>query len=180
MAKGFTLVELLIVIGILAVLSAAVVVVLQPAELLKQARDTQRMQDLNGIHNALMFYVVSTTSPTFGETLNSCVDTADGGACGDSKTATTNTTRTTGGAGWVGVDLDELTGGSPLSTLPVDPVNTTTYHYCYDGDDASNTWELNTILESAKFMTAEDKDGTDGGDAPGAFEIGNDPSLNLI
>ncbi|MDD4931154.1 MAG: prepilin-type N-terminal cleavage/methylation domain-containing protein, partial [Candidatus Colwellbacteria bacterium] len=44
--KSFTLVELLIVIAILAVLAAAVVVVLNPAELLAQARDSQRSTDL--------------------------------------------------------------------------------------------------------------------------------------
>lgn len=38
--KGFTLIELLIVIGILAVLATAVIMVLNPAELLKQARDS--------------------------------------------------------------------------------------------------------------------------------------------
>ena len=44
--KGFTLLELLIVIGILGVLSVALVFVLNPAESLKKARDSQRMSDL--------------------------------------------------------------------------------------------------------------------------------------
>ncbi len=53
MNKSFTLVELLIVIGILAILTAAVVVVLNPAELLKQARDSKRLQDLSSIDQSL-------------------------------------------------------------------------------------------------------------------------------
>ncbi|MFA7201893.1 MAG: type II secretion system protein, partial [Candidatus Paceibacterota bacterium] len=41
--SSFTLIELLIVIGILAILTAAVVIVLNPTELLKQGRDSTRM-----------------------------------------------------------------------------------------------------------------------------------------
>ncbi|MFA7201381.1 MAG: type II secretion system protein, partial [Candidatus Paceibacterota bacterium] len=43
--RSFTLIELLIVIGILAILTAAVVIVLNPTELLKQGRDSTRMTD---------------------------------------------------------------------------------------------------------------------------------------
>ena len=178
--KGFTLIELLIVIGILGVLAAAVVVVLNPAEILKQARDAQRLQDFASINSALALYAVSVASPTFGETLNSDVDTTDLLACGDLKTATTDTDRTVDNTGWVGVPRDDITGGSPLSVLPTDPVNSTTYHYCYDGTAADVTWELNTILESTKFATTEDLDGTDGGDAAGAYEVGTDAALDLI
>ena len=46
-AKGFTLLELLIVIAIIAVLSVILVLVLNPAETLKKSRDTQRMSDLS-------------------------------------------------------------------------------------------------------------------------------------
>ncbi|MFA6494844.1 MAG: type II secretion system protein, partial [Candidatus Paceibacterota bacterium] len=42
--KSFTLIELLIVIGILAILVAAIVITLNPAQLLAQARDSKRQQ----------------------------------------------------------------------------------------------------------------------------------------
>ena len=51
--KGFTLVELLIVIAVLAILIAAVVIVLNPGEILAQARDSQRLNDLNTLKSAL-------------------------------------------------------------------------------------------------------------------------------
>ena len=54
--KGFTLIELLIVIAILAVLSVAVVLVLNPAELLKQARDSTRISDMAAINSASYLY----------------------------------------------------------------------------------------------------------------------------
>ena len=46
--RGFTLLELLIVVGIIAILSTAVVLVINPLELLRQARDTNRLNDLVG------------------------------------------------------------------------------------------------------------------------------------
>lgn len=51
--KGFTLLEVLIVIGILAVLSAAVLVAVNPTRQFKIARDTQRLANVNAIANAI-------------------------------------------------------------------------------------------------------------------------------
>src|SRR6185295_19362965 len=65
--QGFTLIELLIVIGILAVLATLTVLVLNPAELFKQARDSQRIADLDTIRDAIV-YIQGTSSNalTFG------------------------------------------------------------------------------------------------------------------
>ena len=179
--KGFTLVELLIVIGILGVLASAVVVVLNPAELLRQARDSQRLQDLASINSALALYVASTSSPTFGTTDYSSL-TSGSGDCNNGATAAGAQGNAVDGSGWVDVDLDSLTGGSPLSSLPIDPTNNSDYHYCYDGDDSNDTWELSANLESTKFATTEDLDANtnDGGDQDNAYEVGSDPGLDLI
>ncbi|PIR98200.1 MAG: hypothetical protein COT89_00600 [Candidatus Colwellbacteria bacterium CG10_big_fil_rev_8_21_14_0_10_42_22] len=176
--KGFTLVELLIVIGILGVLASAVVVVLNPAELLKQARDSQRLQDLSSINSALGLYLVSTSSPAVGTGVTTVTQAS--GACDEAMTASTTAVRTTGGVGWVYVDFDELTGGSPLSVLPIDPTNSGNYAYCYNGSSTTDTWELTTVLESTKYATTEDLDGGDGGTDAAVYEIGNDPGLDLI
>ena len=54
-SKGFTLVEMLIVIGVLAVLVTVVVTVLNPIEFMKKARDSRRMIDLQSLNKALTF-----------------------------------------------------------------------------------------------------------------------------
>jgi prepilin-type N-terminal cleavage/methylation domain-containing protein len=54
--KGFTLVELLIVIGILAVLLAIVLIAVNPQQQFKQANNTARKADVNAILNAVSAY----------------------------------------------------------------------------------------------------------------------------
>ncbi|MCX6736947.1 MAG: type II secretion system protein [Candidatus Parcubacteria bacterium] len=71
MKKGFTLLELLIVIGILAILSAVTILVINPAELLRKSRDTQRISDLGSINSAIAFYLTNASTYTFGSAVNS-------------------------------------------------------------------------------------------------------------
>lgn len=51
--KGFTLIEILVVIGIIAVLAGVVLVAVNPARQFKQARDSQRLANINTILNAI-------------------------------------------------------------------------------------------------------------------------------
>ena len=182
MKKGFTLIELLIVIAILAILATVVVLVLNPAQLLAEARDGQRLSDMSSVSSAINLYLATNSNPTLTAGPFSEINAACGLGSG---TCTVRTVYTVAGAGWVGVDLTGATGGSPLATLPRDPTGSATYQYAYAGDNTTKTFELNARLESTKHRTKMTSDGGDDNtcttytETTCWFETGTKPGLNL-
>lgn len=58
--KGFTFIELLIVIGLIAVLTGAVLIIFNPLAQIQKGQDTKRKADVEQIQNALEFYYQDT------------------------------------------------------------------------------------------------------------------------
>ncbi|MDP3057803.1 MAG: type II secretion system protein [bacterium] len=205
LTKGFTLLELLIVIAILAILSVTLVLILNPAESLKKSRDTQRMSDLSTIKTAIGLYLTS-VNPAYlgGAAANTACKTGAGAgtwAANDkifySVDSTTLITGTldgsalvvagqvvaadigkTDGTGWLPVNLSGITGGSPVSNMPLDPTNSIgTYSavtnldkvYRYACHDTNLTFEIDAVLESSEFSNKMTKDG---GNNTAYYEVG--------
>jgi type IV pilus assembly protein PilA len=65
--RGFTLIEILVVIGIIALLATIVVIAINPARQFAQARNTQRISGANSILNAIGQYTADNKGilPTF-------------------------------------------------------------------------------------------------------------------
>jgi len=176
-SKGFTLVELLVVITILAALAAAVVVVLNPMELMAQGRDAQRMADLSTVQDALRILIAQGLVPAPSlcvgvvgpPLLNSCnpggicmVNPGDGSGPFSTQTCSGfNSARTVDGTGWVDVNLAEVrVGGSLIVALPQDPINNAQFFYAYKATPgALGTFKLAGRLESARYRTMMIDDG---------------------
>jgi prepilin-type N-terminal cleavage/methylation domain-containing protein len=185
--RGFTLIELLIVIAILAILATVVLIVINPVQMFAQARDSQRIYDMNTLSNATALYLTTVSGPSLQ---------GGGGTCGTNFWATvagvTNPftvsgaqiadyARTVDGNGWVPVNFSSISGGSPISALPIDPTNTTTYFYAYSCDNTNKWFEFDSHMESTRYKNGgpDDVEKTDGGNKDDFYEVGNAPGLAL-
>ncbi len=78
--RGFTLIEILVVIGILATLLSIVLVAINPARQFSQANNTQRRSDVNALLNAIHQYAADHSGTPPGGITNSALTIANSGA----------------------------------------------------------------------------------------------------
>jgi prepilin-type N-terminal cleavage/methylation domain-containing protein len=214
--SGFTLLELLIVIAIIAILSVALVIVINPGETLKKSRDAQRISDLSTLKTAIGLYMTSTTTPAldgvYGASANNTCKPTPSTAMGsgglykiwysyptsagtisdvtiDGSTAATPkvqradaaTASLVDGTGWIPVNMATLTGGSPISNYPMDPINTIgdvanvasgDLVYRYECSKSPLAYEIDAQLESTAYTVTENKLTSDGGNNATMYETG--------
>lgn len=110
MKKGFTLIEILIVIGILAILAAIIIIAINPARQFAQARNTQRRSDVIAILNAVQQRIVDNKG-SFAEDVT----------C-DALPSSTKVMSSTADA--ANVDICDCLVETYLAELPYDPLDT--------------------------------------------------------
>ncbi|MBI5220504.1 MAG: prepilin-type N-terminal cleavage/methylation domain-containing protein [Candidatus Liptonbacteria bacterium] len=180
--RGFTIIELLIVVAIIAILAAIAVLGINPVERLKETRDSRRIQELETLAKAISLYISDVISPDIGAVgtcyahSNSSVVCANRFTGGGIAAATSSINYD--GTGWLPIDFAAMSS-PPIQNLPTDPMNNTAYFYAYKPNPGTNSFELNTKLESRKYSQGGngDLESSDGGDDPNLYEIGN--NLNL-
>ncbi|MDE2144859.1 MAG: type II secretion system protein [Patescibacteria group bacterium] len=190
--SSFTLIELLIVIAIIGILAAVVVLVLNPSQLLAQARDSSRIQEIGSLNNAVSMYLsegnsslgssdtvyVSIPDPTLSPGATSTCSSLGLPSLPTGwsyECVSTSSLRKTDSSGWVPVDLQAISSGSPIPELPVDPINTTSSGYYYTYVDSGSNYEITAMnIESAKYLTQTENDG---GNSANSYQAGNDLSL---
>jgi prepilin-type N-terminal cleavage/methylation domain-containing protein len=189
MKKGFTLIELLVVIAIIAILSVVVILTLNPAELLRQSRDSNRVSDLSVTKSAVAFYLASVTSNIFigTSTVLNIADISGTSTAAASSTfattaatTTTSTSRQVNGTGWIPINFNAITaGGSPLAQEPVDPLfnpssGNPNFFYAYIASSSGLVFKMDAHMESSKYGKGGTNDvvSTDGGTDSSSYEQG--------
>lgn len=185
--KGFTLVELLIVITILVILGVVVVVLIDPAEILAQSRDAQRISDLAALKGATQLVLsnalpatsvcYSTNPPetTTNPDANIYVSFPDVSRTNSYNVTATSTRQLADGTGWARINFTGLSSGSALASLPMDPTNTLAsglyYRWGCNYNGSKYQYEIDAALESAKYKPGctvsgcDDKGSLDGGNS---------------
>lgn len=180
--KGFTLIELLVVVSIVGVLAAATVIILNPNELLEQARDAQRISDMSSISKAISVYQEQSASSSLGSpdiaytslvsTSTSCsnwsLPTLSGGYTYNCVTSP----KLANGSGWIPINFTTIATGAPLPQLPVDPINNASHYYGYYV--SGSEYEISSVLESTKYQSLMS---SDGGNSSSDYEVGSDLAL---
>ena len=167
--KGFTLIELLIVIAIIAILSIVVVLTLNPAEMLRRSRDSNRLSDLSTFQSAMNLYAqdkavsggslgLGTSSVIYVSIPDPTASTSAGSDCsnlgfpagGAYHCAGPSFFRKTDGTGWIPVNLASTATGAPLGQLPTDPTNNLSSGEYYEYTTDGTNWKMAAVPESAQ------------------------------
>ncbi|OGC57792.1 hypothetical protein A3H26_00730 [candidate division WWE3 bacterium RIFCSPLOWO2_12_FULL_36_10] len=151
--RGFTLVELYIVMAIIVVMFLASYIILNPFTLKQKTRDDKRLSDISTLDRAINEYFVDTaTYPDIVNTLRKS-NTIPTGSTGPVENSIT---------GWINQDL------SPYTTkLPTDPVNDSIYYYSYKR--SAKGYEIDAKLEYYSNYSRDD-----GGNDSNLYETGID------
>ena len=194
------MIELLVVIAIVAILSVVVILTLNPAELLRQSRDSNRVADMGTLTTALGIFSEDQSSGSLGSSSVVYLSIADPSAtstAGDQcqglglpalpstysyHCAATSTVRNVNGQGWIPVNFSSISIGAPIGSLPVDPMNVSSSRLYYTYTTNGTQYEVTSAMESVKYKLAGSSDviSTDGGTLASVYEKGSKLGLEPL
>ena len=198
-SKGFTLIELLVVIAIIAILSVVVILTLNPAELLRQSRDSSRVSDMATLSSALGIYSedVGGGMGSPNVVYVSIPDPSATSTAGDQcqglglislpslysyHCAASSTYRNVDGTGWIPVNFKSISSGAPVGSLPIDPFNTSSSRLYYTYTTDGTQYEVTSAMESSKYKLGGSNDviSSDGGPLASVYEKGSKLGLEPL
>lgn len=197
--SAFTLIEVLIVIAIIAILSIVVILVLNPAQLLQQARDSNRVSDMSTLTTALGIYLaqggssLGNANTVYVSIPDPMATTTAGDQCQGLgllslpanytyHCAATSTYRAVDSTGWAPVNFASISTGAPLGQLPIDPINTSSSREYYTYETNGTQYEVTMVPESQKYQLGGSNDviSNDGGVLASVYEKGNVTGLEPL
>lgn len=181
--QAFTLIELLVVIAIIAILAVVVVLTLNPAALLQQSRDANRVSDMATLQSAINLYntdqagasayslgAASTSYISIPSASSSCATLGMATSAYSYACSTSANYRNVNTTGWLPVNFSQISAGSPLSSLPVDPTNQSSSNLYYAYETNGTQYVLSSFMESSKYAKQME---TTGGIDPALYEAGS-------
>ena len=184
--QGFTLIELLVVIAIIAILAVVVVLTLNPAQLLAQSRDANRVSDIATLNSAISLYQTdqsgastyslgstSTAYLSLPSSASNCSSLGMATSAYSYACSTSGNYRNVSSSGWLPINFQNISSGSPFGSLPVDPTNQSSSNLYYAYETNGNQYVLSSFMESQKYAKNMM---TTGGIDPALYEIGSGAS----
>lgn len=195
--RGFTLIEILTVLGSLAIIGGILFTVFKSTDIFKCSRDSQRIGDLNKLSTLVIHYLnnypnadldggfeltgideasssIYISVPSDKE--NIPTSTIINNKVWQIKTVNSDSSKKLDGNGWLPINFKVL-GQLPINELPIDPLNSYSEKkfYGYVFNRKIRGFEINANLECNRFKLngADDKVSNDGGDDPNIFEVGS-------
>jgi type IV pilus assembly protein PilA len=161
--KAFTLIELLVVVGIVSLLAGVMVIAINPIEMIKQGRDSKRLQEIQSIRQMVNIALADSQI-----TLNGTSSVRASGNSVDDGTLISDD----GSAGWVKVSTVSGAEGlrKYISELPADPQGFSAPGSGYEWESDGEYFVIRTSFETEKYQTTYAA--TDGGADNTKFEIG--------
>ena len=153
--------------------------------MLRQGRDATRMGNIGTLHRTLSMFQIDRPGDSMGSpgVINVSIpsDLTDCDNLGLPpipgwvyRCVTAANLRNINGTGWIPINFTTMSRGSPLSSLPVDPINTVASGAFYVFVTDGRTWNFASLLESQRHAPSAIEDG---GTDFARFEAGNNLSL---